>query len=738
MNSNSHTHALARFPNLANVKVIVNFTINGSVQSSKHYVFNMFCGKLSEITVQRNLNMKVSRIIFVILEVVFAIIAVAILVRWITNRDSTELLPQPSNVEYTRWELPEGAKARLGKGSINDIKFSSDGTRFAVATTIGVWMYDAKTGKEISLFKGERQDIKGIAFSAGGSVIVGANSTGGIPRWDTITGELHTILADEKVKTLKSAVFSEDGAKLVSVGRHDKIHVWNLGDETTSPSITDIDPNFKNGQLTVTALSPDSRFLATAIHEWKKVYPIQMWNADTGSHLLSLTGHSQRIKSLALSPDGKTLASCDYESIHLWDVDTATRRATFKAPGTGFSVLAFSPNGKLLASGCSDGSVRLWNATAEQRGLGGKVGQYLSTLMLKKHKNEVSALAFSPDGKMLLTGSDDGTIRAWNTTTGKQQFTCRGHLDAISDIAASKEGNTLTSVHSWRNTQIQHWDIGNRNLLSVSFLKRTIPAAISPDATTLAMMDMKGKNKLRLWDVSKKRFRSTLEGHEYPSNALNFVFAFSSDEKRLASAALEQYNIIHMWNIPIRPQTFFQKLFSSSKAIRPQEILEGRIGVVRILAFSPNGKILASGGDSATIRLWDVETGSTILTLTGRKQGIKALTFSPDGKVLTSADYDTIYFWNVTTGKQLRTNPTEAGVNVLQFSADGKVLVSGDIDGIIQLWDARTYRLLSSHIGHTNRVNALVFIEDGKTLASASRDGTILLWDWEKIAQVNN
>ena len=193
-----------------------------------------------------------------------------------------------------------------------------------------------------------------------------------------------------------------------------------------------------------------------------------------------------------------------------------------------------------------------------------------------------------------------------------------------------------------------------------------------------------------------------------------------------------------MWNIPIRPQTFFQKLFSSSKAIRPQEILEGRIGVVRILAFSPNGKILASGGDSATIRLWDVETGSTILTLTGRKQGIKALTFSPDGKVLASADYDTIYFWNVTTGKQLRTNPTEAGVNVLQFSADGKVLVSGDIDGIIQLWDARTYRLLSSHIGHTNRVNALVFIEDGKTLASASRDGTILLWDWEKIAQENN
>ena len=735
MNSNSHTHALARFPNLANVKVIVNFTINGSVQSSKHYVFNMFCGKLPEITVQRNLNMKVSRIIFVILEVVFAIIAVAILVRWITNRDSTELLPQPSNVEYTRWELPEGAKARLGKGSINDIKFSPDGTRFAVATTIGVWMYDAKTGTEISLFKGERQDIKGIAFSAGGSVIVGANSTGGIPRWDTITGELHTILADEKVKTLKSAVFSEDGAKLVSVGRHDKIHVWNLGDETTSPSITDIDPNFKNGQLTVTALSPDSRFLATAIHEWKKVYPIQMWNADTGSHLLSLTGHSQRIKSLALSPDGKTLASCDYESIHLWDVDTATRRATFKAPGTGFSVLAFSPNGKLLASGCSDGSVRLWNATAEQRGLGGKVGQYLSTLMLKKHKNEVSALAFSPDGKMLLSGSDDGTIRAWDSITGRQQFACPGHTSEISGLAVSDGGKALVSVHSWEN-QLLRWDINVGHHLSGYYFRNKKPKAISSDGKILAIKDWNAKNTIKLWNPSKKRIKATLKGHEdSPAKIPNFEF--SLDGNKLATTDSQQeISLIHLWNISNQSQPFLKRLFLNSKTVRPIYTLKGAGFVLR---FSPNGKMLASGSSDGIIRLWDVESGSSRFTLTGHKQTIRALAFSPDGKILASGEnYRTIYLWDVTIGQQITNSQTAETAKILRFSPDGKIVVSGTHSGKIQLLDAHTLRLLSTHIGHTSWVNALVFIEDGKTLASASRDGTILLWDWEKIAQVNN
>lgn len=683
--------------------------------------------------------MRTSRIFFVILlMVVFATLVLTLLVPRLMFRDSTELMPQPSNVEYTRWELPEGAKARLGKGSINDIKFSPDGTRFAVATTIGVWMYDAKTGTEISLFKGDRQDIKSVAFSPDGRLVTGASSEGKILRWNADTSELRSIIGNEKISTLFSAVFSEDGAKLVSVGRREKIHVWNLGDETTSPSMTGIDPNFKNGQLTAIALSRDRRFLATAIHEWKKVYPIQMWNADTGSHLLSLTGHPQRIKFLALSPDGKTLASCDYESIHLWNVDTATHRATFKAPGTGFSALIFSPNGKLLASGCGDGSVRLWNATAKQQGFGGKIGQFLPTLMLKEHKEDVSTLAFSPNGKKLLTGSDDGTIRAWDTTTGKQKFTCTGHLDRVLGIAASEQEGILSSVHSWSwYTQILHWNLDTGNRLLVTYPTKTISETISPNATTLAITEWSGKNKLRLWDISGKRIRATLEGHEYPSKALNFVFAFSSDGKRLASAALEQYNIIHLWDIPMTPQTFFQKLFSSSKTIRPQETLEARIGVVRTLAFSPNGKTLASGGDGATIRLWDVETGSTILTLTGRKQGIKALTFSPDRKALASVDYDAIYLWDVVTGKQLRTSPTEAGIRSLQFSPDGKVLVSGDIDGIIQLWDAHTCHLLSSHIGHTGLINALVFLEDGRTLASASEDGTILLWDWEKIMQKN-
>ncbi|MDE0635096.1 MAG: WD40 repeat domain-containing protein [Candidatus Poribacteria bacterium] len=691
--------------------------------------------------------MKILRVFSVILIAVFGIIAVTLFVRWKTNRDSTELILQPSNVEYTRWELPEGAKTRLGKGKVNDIKFSPDGTRFAVATTIGVWMYDAQTGTEKSLFKGHRQDqeIQRIAFSPDGKLIIGAISSGEISRWDADNGEqLSPLPPTDKIQI--SAVFSADGTKLASVGQpmEGGIHVFNFGENTTQPTITTMDLDFKVGYNTVIALSPDKRTLASTTQPKQDKHfsikvSIQVFDVDTGDTLFSLVGHNGLIKDLAFSPDGKTLASADYEKIHLWDVDTKTSRATFKAPGTGFSALAFSPNGKLLASGCRDGSVRLWNATAKQQGLGGKIGQFLPTLMLKKHKNEVSALAFSPDGKMLFTGSKNGTIRAWDTTTGKQQFTCREHLDGISDIAASKEGNILTSVHSWRNTQMLHWDIDNRSLLSVSFLKRTIPATISPDVTTLAMMDLRGKNKLKLWDISEKRFRATLEGHEYPSNALNFVFAFSSDGKRLASTSIDDWSgVIHLWDIANPPKSFLKKLFASSKTIKPRYTLEEHTSRVNELAFSPDGKLLVSGGGDRTIHLWEVETGNALVTLTGHNKQITAIAFSPNGQKLVSASYLVIYSWNVETGQLLTKSQPMSTAKILRFSPDGKIVVSGRYDGTIQLWNARTLRLLSTHIGHTSSVNALKFIEDGKTLASASYDGTILLWDWEKIKQENN
>ena len=218
--------------------------------------------------------MKTIRHPIVLKYIVFIMLAVVALIFMHTvfrvfDRESTLRIPKPSNTEYTQWELPKGAKARLGKGAINDIKFSPDGARFAVATTIGVWMYDAKTGAEISLLSGDRHEFKGIAFSYDGSILSGVTPDGEISRWDAETGELHSFLINETVKRLfkgrylYKVYYSKDSTRLASVNiqyrKNDMVLVWNL-DAGMPPTIKNIDVGEDDGLSPTIALSPDNRF----------------------------------------------------------------------------------------------------------------------------------------------------------------------------------------------------------------------------------------------------------------------------------------------------------------------------------------------------------------------------------------------------------------------------------------------------------------------------------------------
>ena len=441
---------------------------------------------------------------------------------------------------------------------------------------------------------------------------------------------------------------------------------------------------------------------------------------------------------MVFSPDGKTLASGDeYKTIHLWDIETKTSRAIFKA-NVSFQALAFSPNGKLLVSGSGDGSVRIWDATVkEQKGINGKISQYLPSLTLKGHKDKVSNIAFSPDGKLLLTGSVDGTIRAWDITTGSQKYICPGHSEEITGIGISDKDGSLTTVHSWEN-QLLHWDINIGCHLSGSYYRNKGMEAISPDANTVVIKDWRAKKRLRLWDTSKEHVHTILDGHEYSRTALNYRFAFSIVGKMLASTTINRVGIVHLWNISKKSDGFLKRLFSNTMTIQPLHTLDEITGIVGELTFSPDGKMLATGSSDKQIRLWNVETGANLLTLTpDSEHTIRALTFSPDGKILASGGGNlSINLWDVTTGKQQTETPNVETPNVLKYSPDGKTLISGTYNGKVQIFDAHSCRLLSTHAGHTSWVNDLAFTNDGKTLISACRDGTMLVWDWGKITHV--
>ena len=656
--------------------------------------------------------------------------------------------------DQTQSYFAEGAKMRLGKGRINDIKFSPNGSRFAVATSIGIWMYDAYTGEELALMAvlpGEGREVTTVAFSPDGRSLA-SGEEGGVGRlWDVITGKPIVTFKEvprPRYPDLRALIFSEDGTKLIGASWNKEISVWELGENTKPPTILRMDGQQASWLTsTLMQLSPNGGFLAIAEpsrEAWQnRNFLIKLWDTTTGKQLHTLTGHTRWIKSIAFAADSKMLVSSDeYETIRLWDTTTGKLKATLNwRRGTATYALAFSPSGRFIASGHRD-SVKLWDNTLKPKQQAGyAIGDYQHTLEIREHKDYISKLAFSPDGKTLLTGSKDGTIQAWDTATGSHRYTVTGHIEGTRDLVFNLNGDTLISLNQpfnpLGNSQQQRWNLNTGAQLSTRFSGiKAYSMTLSPDGKMLAAHDISDKGVL--WDINTDPpriiDRFILKGDPIPG--LNAKFTFSADGKMLATGSADgemsakggEDGLVHVWDLTV------------SKKVRHRFTVKGHNYGLRMVAFSPDGKLLASVGSEETLCLWRVADGTLLFTSTTHKLWVTAVAFSPDSKILASGGNE-LFLWDTSTGTQLRTTPRKltAQISTLVFSPDGNILVVGNKDGVLELWDVRTGGLLSTHTGHTRWANVLKFSPDGRTLVSSSFwDGTILLWDWETLKKTGN
>ena len=638
--------------------------------------------------------------------------------------------------DYTQWGLPEGAKMRLGKGKVNDVKFSLDGDLLAVATNIGVWLYDANVGAEIALLTDKPRNIRTIAFSPDGKTLAtgGWSREGAIQLWNVDTATQVSIMG-KGIGSVGVLAFSEDGKTLASVGSSQglRFHVWDVdtglevshfkGQQNTLNFNIQFRRISSTPQVGVLAISPNHRFFASA--GGNKVF---LWDTETQTLKHTIKGDSDSASALVFSPDSKTLI-IGSTTIRLWDVETGTQMSRLDGHTRRVDVLTFAPDGKTLASGDANGEVRLWNigAGGDQltlpRLLGnitGKGKPIVDSPVLTEHKRPIEALAFNVEGTTLVSVSRDTTIRLWDVDTRTPHLMIEGHTEAIKALGFLKDGQTL--AHGSSDCTLRLWDTGTQTqqLIPIKHQWSALDFAVSQDGKTVAIGSV--GNSVRLWHVDTgdviATFKTTHKGN------INAV-TFSADDKMLASGS--RGGTVELWDVQNQ-----QRITT----------LRGHTDEIRVLTFAPDGKTVATAAKGETIIvLWDVID-------IGRKTGLfaehitetGAVAFSPDGKTVVSGHRDgVINLWDVTTGVHLSTFTEDAGsVTALAFSPDGKMVANGSADGAIWLWDPSTYRPIGdARIGHASRIGELTFSPDGDTLFSGSSDGTILVWDIENIRQKN-
>ena len=434
------------------------------------------------------------------------------------------------------------------------------------------------------------------------------------------------------------------------------------------------------------------------------LHQVNFANADLTKSALTRTLGG--VLSATFSPDGKLLATSTDNEIWLWSVANIKQILSCNGHTAWIQSLAFSPDGQILASGSNDQTIRLWNV---------HTGQCLKTL--RGHTSWIQSLAFSPNGQILASGSNDQTVKLWNVSTGECLQTFLGHSNRVFFTTFSPNGQTL--VTGSEDQTVRVWDVNTGSCLRVLEIpiNWVLSIALSPDGQTLATGS--DGTTVKFWDLATGECIKTLPYY----NTQVWAVAFSPDGKTLVTGSEDK--TVKIWDI-----------LTGNCLQTLHEYSNSRIWLV---AINPDGQSLLSVSENQIMKLWDFHTGQCLRTVDGYSNWILSVAFSPDGQMLASSSEDQqVRLWDVDTGQCLQTlqGHTHLVSSVtFAYTVDigkyhkSQILASCSDDTTIKLWDVSTGECLKTLWGHDNWVHSVSFSPDGQILASGSRDQTVKLWD---------
>ena len=685
-------------------------------------------------------------------------------------------------------------------GPVDSVTYSLNGKTLGILGADTAELWNVATGQQIgSSFADHATEPNSGVFSPNGKILAVIGPDGSVRLWNVTTSHPKPIggpFAGADGGTA-SVAFSPDGKMLATVnagndpivgydGLGGPVQLWNV--TTSHPKPIGGPFAGADGGTASVAFSPNGKTLATtsvvtASGNGQVVDgPVRLWNVTT-SHPKPIggpfAGADGGTASVAFSPDGKILATVSagagpgasyYGSggpVQLWNVTTSHLEAIggpFAGAHGGTDSVAFSRNSEMLATGSDDGdgdgTVQLWNTITRQK-MGGPISS---------DTGGFDSVAFSPDGSTLATGDGGGTVQLWNVVRAA------GLLPAGSPFADdnsggglvtfSPTGTRLATVSDGGNDSsgaVQMWNVttshpeaiggpfadGTQGDDSVAFTQNGTVLATVSDAGS-------GSGSVQLWNVTTSHPKP-ISGPFAGAHGGTLWVALSPNGKTLATIN----NVAASGNAPSGGGNTVQLWDVTTSHPKPiGSPFGGADGGTLWLAFSPNGKVLATIGgidvygineingisgtnsfngtapNGAQVQLWNVTTsrptpiGGPFADANG---GADSVAFSPNSTMLATVSTSTVQIWDAANRQQIGsplaggTGPVDSAV----FSPDGTILATGGRDGTVRLWDVATGQQIGSPLtdGSRNPVQSMAFIHGGRTLAVADANGTAELWN---------
>ena len=611
---------------------------------------------------------------------------------------------------YQKMNLPEGAIARLGKGSIYNIAYSPDGNKLAVACRDGVWIYNAHSGQELALLSSGPS--RSLAFSPDGRTLVTSGKhnlqSGGtdLHLWDATTWQYKMPLTSSLLKEPMSEdndttciAFSPDGRTLAS-GSYN--HLFNKkGAVLLWDTATWRHKKTFKGQFYSIAFSPNSRTLATAGESGVKIR-----DASTGRVKVNLGGASDFTwTSVAFSPNGRFFAS-GTDDLQIWDTATWNLKETLT--GTSKRVFAFSPDSSTFATTVKNGGIWIWNATTWKR------------TGVNTRQDNVSSITFSPDSTTLASASRNGTLEQFEDGVYKTTIN-HNPPDPSANPVFSPDGKKLATCV---DDDLVLWDvITGESTRFVGDYGGLNAVAFSPDGNKLASGGQYGK--VMVWDITTKH-KTTFE--DRAKHVIDSI-AYSPDGDTLVTTTWS--GAVELWN------TATGKVKGEFTDVKLQNALDANSNWIKSvnIDFSPDGHTLVTSVEGIVL-LWNIANRRVKHEFSGSFIG-----FSRDSSTMAIRHEDTIEFWDTTTKKlKTRLNPGNRVFRAIASSDGSTIAISGSprwsdttIISVLEVWDVASGELRAT-LSPEHR-SSIMLSPNGDILASWNFGAGVLLWEVPSLSE---